>query len=179
MQLTVVPPSNEFKSAFLRMLEDFAAVEPQNAEFYASAKEDFAVYVQSLLDEEHGLNLREGWVPCSHRWLVNESEAVVGATRLRHNISTPFLAENAGHIGYDIAPSHRRLGYGHCALRAALSLARQQGLPRVLLFAAEDNAASRAVIERQGGVLESTSFSAHWGEQLCRYWLTVPPRAEP
>ena len=179
MQLAVVPPSNEFKAAFLRMLEDLSAVEPQNAEFYASAKEDFAGYVQSLLDEEHGLNLREGWVPCSHRWLLNEGGAVVGATRLRHNISTPFLAENAGHIGYDIAPSYRRLGYGHCALRAALSLARQYGLPRVLLFAAEDNAASRAVIERQGGILESTSFSGFWGEQLCRYWLNVPSEHEP
>lgn len=179
MQPAVVLPSVEFRSAFLRMLEDFAAVEPENAEFYAVAKGDFAAYVQSLLDEEHGLNLREGWVPCSHRWLVNDGRAVVGATRLRHNISTPFLAENGGHIGYDIAPSFRRLGYGYRALAAALSLARQHGLSRVLLFAAEDNAASRAVIERQGGILESTSFSAFWGEQLCRYWLNVPSEPEP
>ena len=29
---------------------------------------------------------------------------MVGATRLRHNIDTPFLASEGGHIGYDVSP---------------------------------------------------------------------------
>jgi predicted acetyltransferase len=59
-------------------------------------------------------------------------------------------------------------------LRAALVEARVVGLRRVLLYTAAANAASRAVIERQGGALESISYSAHWKEHLCKYWIEVP-----
>jgi predicted acetyltransferase len=174
MSVVALAPSAEYERAFLAMLTDFDASDPSNAEFYAPAKSDFRAYVQSLLDEERGINLREGWVPCTHRWIVIPSGEVVGVTRLRHNVSTPFLWESAGHIGYDVAPSHRRQGYGHVALRVGLAEARAIGLQRVLLFTAENNAASRAVIQRQGGELESIAFSDFWGEQLCRYWVNVP-----
>lgn len=167
-------PTLELRPSFTAMLEDFEAHDPPNAEFYAAAKVDFPAYVQSLLDEERGLHLKDGWVPCTHRWLVSPTGDVVGVARLRHNIGTPFLAECAGHIGYDVAPRHRGQGHGHAALRVALAEAKALGLQRVLLFAAADNAASRAVIERQGATLESTEFSEFWGEQLCKYWLDVP-----
>ncbi|MDQ2734083.1 MAG: GNAT family N-acetyltransferase [Pseudomonadota bacterium] len=158
------------------MLSDFEANDPSNAEFYAPARADFAAYVRSLMDEERGLNLREGWVPCTHRWLM-AGESVVGVARMRHTIDTPFLSTSGGHIGYDVAPSHRRHGHGHSALQLALSEATRLGVSRVLLYAAKDNAASRAVIERQGGELESVSFSEFWNEQLCKYWISVPERA--
>jgi predicted acetyltransferase len=173
MRARAIPPNGSAEPAFLEMLADFEALDPGNAEFYAPAKSDFAAYVQSLLDEERGQNLREGWVPCTHRWLIESSGAIVGVARLRHNIDTPFLAENGGHIGYDVSPSHRRKGYGHFALSTALSEAGRIGLTRVLLCAAQDNAASRAIIERQSGELESVSYSEFWGEQLCRYWVRV------
>jgi predicted acetyltransferase len=169
-----IVPSVSGERAFLEMLADFESLDPGHAEFYAPAKADFAAYVQCLLDEERGKNLREGWVPCTHRWLIDPAGAIVGVARLRHNINTPFLAESGGHIGYDVAPSQRRKGYGHLALSTALSEARRIGLTRVLLCAGQDNAASRAIIERQGGELESIAYSEFWGEQLCRYWVRVP-----
>ena len=174
MRASAIPPAASNEPAFLEMLADFEARDPRNAEHYAPARSDFAAYVQGLLDEERGKNLRAGWVPCTHRWLIGPAGAVVGVARLRHSINTPFLAENGGHIGYDVAPSQRRKGYGHCALSTALFEARRIGLTRVLLCTGQDNAASRAVIERQGGELESVSYSEFWGEQLCRYWVRVP-----
>jgi predicted acetyltransferase len=166
MTLTAVAPSLEFKNSFLAMLDDFETYDPSNAEFYASAKSDFAAYIRSLLDEEQGLNLREGWVPCTHTWLVASGGMVVGVTRLRHNISTQFLFQNGGHVGYDIAPSYRGKGYGHFALRTALSHARHHGLHRVLLVTSKDNVRSRAVIERQEGELESIVFRS-FGVSSC------------
>jgi predicted acetyltransferase len=173
MVAEVVVPSVELRQGFLAMLDDFDTNDPHNTEFYAPAKLDFPAYVKSLLDEERGINLRDGWVPCTHRWLVTADGIVVGVSRLRHNIATPFLAQDGGHIGYDVSPSHRRRGYGHLALATAMVEAKRIGIPSVLLITGEDSVASRAVIERKGGLLESIAFSEFWGENICRYWIEV------
>jgi predicted acetyltransferase len=99
---------------------------------------------------------------------------VVGVTRLRHHINTLFLANEGGHIGYDVAPSWRGKGYGHLALQAALREAQRLHLDRVLLIADESNLASRRVIERHAGELEAVVFSNHWNQRVCRYWIRVP-----
>jgi predicted acetyltransferase len=173
MQPGAIAPTTQVESAFLAMLADFEANDAPNAEVYAPARADFAAYVEALANEERGVNLRPGWVPCTHRWLVDAAGAIVGVVRLRHNIDTPFLAENGGHIGYHVAPGHRRKGYGHLALATALGEARRIGLTRVLLCTGQDNAASRALIERGGGQLESIAYSEFWAEHLCRYWVDV------
>lgn len=174
MSPTAIPPRTDLAAAFLTMLDDFDAHDPHNAAFYAPARQNFEAYVRSLQDEEAGRDLPPGYVPCTHRWLVAEDGAIVGVTRLRHRIDTDFLAHNGGHIGYDVAPSHRGRGYGHLAMSVALAEARGIGLDRVLLYAAEDNAPSRATIERAGGVLEQVAYSSFWKERLCRYWVAVP-----
>ena len=171
--MSAVAPTVRLERAFMAMLKDYDAHDPDNGEFYAPARQDFAAYVQQLLDEEASLHLPEGFVPCSHRWLVTDAGQVAGVTRLRHHIDTPFLVNNGGHIGYDVAPSQRRRGFGHFALAAALGEARKLGLTRVLLYAAEDNIPSRATIVRAGGTLESLSYSEFWKERLCRYWGPV------
>ncbi|MEO8466493.1 MAG: GNAT family N-acetyltransferase [Gammaproteobacteria bacterium] len=174
MAVVVAKPSVAHERAFVAMV-DFDAHDAQNAGFYAHAKRDFERYVQTLLDEEHGVNLREGYVPCTHRWLMEDTPAVIGVARLRHNIGTPFLANEAGHIGYDVAPSWRGRGYGHRVLQAALVEARALGIERVLLFADENNEPSRKTIVRQGGQLESIASSEHWQQRTCRYWIEVSP----
>lgn len=174
MPISAIRPSVEHRDAFLAMLADFDARSPHDAAHYAPAKANFAAYVRSLWDEERGENLPEGWVPCTHRWLLAADEAIVGVARLRHRIDTPFLARDGGHIGYDVAPSRRGQGFGHAALRAALVEAEGLGLGRVLLVTGATNRASRAVIERQGGLLESIVYSEFWAEDLCRYWITLP-----
>ncbi len=139
MAVVIANPSVAHERAFVAMVEDFDAHDPGNADFYALAKRDFEQYVRTLLDEERGANLRDGYVPCTHRWLMEDTIAVIGVARLRHNIETPFLASEAGHIGYDVAPSWRGRGFGHRVLQAALAEARALGIERVLLFANENN----------------------------------------
>jgi predicted acetyltransferase len=179
MNATAIIPSIDHKQAFLAMLDDFDRNGPHNTEYYAPAKVNFSIYVQGLLDEEAGINLPDGYVPCSHRWLLSATSEIVGVTRLRHNIDTSFLLENGGHIGYDVAPSHRRKGYGHLALSVAIKEARRIGLARVLLYTGEANLASRAVIEKAGGHLEQIRYSEFWQESICKYWISVLERVPP
>ena len=159
------------REAFLRMLEDYDAHDPQNGEFYERGRADFPAYVQRLDQEEYGINLRPDWVPCSHRWLLDKTGAIVGIVRIRHNINTPFLAEEAGHIGYDVPPSYRGQGYGIACLQAGLEAARTLHLERVLLCADTDNPASWRTIENCGGVLEVERFSPHYKKMFRRYWI--------
>ncbi|WP_245626940.1 GNAT family N-acetyltransferase [Gynuella sunshinyii] len=169
--MELVVPSQEFKSAFERFYDDFAQNDVENAEYYLEGKADFPKYVQHLSDEAAGLNLREGHVPCSHFWLIDNEKSIFGAIRVRHNIDNNFLAFEAGHIGYDIAPSHRGKGNGKLMLKLAISKAAELGIERVLLIADEDNFASRGVIEANGGKFEKIVIGQVFPHPLARYWI--------
>jgi predicted acetyltransferase len=159
--------------AFLRMLEDYEAHDPHNGRSYLCGRVDFPAYLQSLADDECGVNLRPGAVPSSCRWLFDPSAAIVGIVRVRHNINTRFLAEEIGHIGYDVPPSFRGHGYGIACLYAGLALARTLPLERVLLCADTNNPASWRTIEHCGGKLENEFYSAYYHTHVRRYWIEL------
>ncbi|WP_394242971.1 GNAT family N-acetyltransferase [Vibrio astriarenae] len=171
--MELVVPSDEFEAAFACFYEDFANNDVENAEYYSDGITDFSKYIERLKDESLGRNLREGYVPCSHFWLVDASKQIVGAIRVRHNIDNEFLSLEAGHIGYDIAPSSRRKGNGKQMLELALVKAQELGLNRVMLTADEDNIASRRVIEANGGQLDSVVMGKVFPNLLARYWIAL------
>lgn len=94
----------------------------------------------------------EGFVPATELWWV-EGEEFLGRIAIRHRL-TPRLLEIGGHIGYDVRPSARRRGHATEMLRRALTVARGLGIERALVTCDVDNVGSRAVIERNGGILE-------------------------
>lgn len=169
--MRLVSPSLAFKEAFKCFYDDFACNDPENAQYYADGKTHFESYIQSLIDESNGVNLREGYVPCHHYWLVNADNAIVGVIRIRHNIGTPFLSKEGGHIGYDVAPSYRGQGHGKSMLKQALPKACQLGIQKALITADEDNTASRTVIERNGGQFESLVQGQVFPYPIARYWV--------
>lgn len=170
MVISVIKPTTIRRDAFLRMVDDYEAHDPQTGARYLPARQDFAAYVQLLDDDEQGL---VGVVPHSHRWLISPAEIVVAVVRVRHHINTALLANEFGHIGYDVAPSFRRRGYGMAALQAGLAHAAELGLERVLLYADSDNPASWRTIERCGGVLAAEQYSEYYQCLVRRYWITL------
>jgi predicted acetyltransferase len=94
----------------------------------------------------------EGHVPSTELWWVDDDE-FLGRIGIRHRL-TPALLEMGGHIGYDVRPSARRRGHATAMLAAALVLARDLGIGPALVTCDVDNVGSRAVIERNAGVLE-------------------------
>ena len=173
--MELVTPSLAYAAAFARFYADFAQHDAENAEYYRPEIMNFPAYVQQLNDEALGINLPAGYVPCSHFWLRDTEQSLIGAIRVRHHIDNPFLAREAGHIGYDIAPAWRRLGYGTVMLRLVLPLAAELGIARALLVADEDNVASRRVIEANGGEFESIVAGQVYPNPLARYWIDCRP----
>jgi predicted acetyltransferase/ketosteroid isomerase-like protein len=116
-------------------------------------EEAFARFVDAVRGERLEETPRpEGYVPATELWWV-EGDEFLGRIGIRHRL-TPVLLEMGGHIGYDVRPSARRRGHATEMLRQGLTIANELGIDPALITCDVDNVGSRAVIERNGGVLE-------------------------
>jgi predicted acetyltransferase len=116
---------------------------------------------------------KRGWgVPVTTLWYI-DGTTYLGTVIIRHQL-TPELTRHGGHIGYHVAPRHRRQGHATAMLAAALAYCRATlGLARVLITCAEQHAASRRVIEANRGSLDNILD----GE--CRYWVDLTGAPSP
>jgi predicted acetyltransferase len=129
-----------------------------------STSDGFATFVDVLNGQQsEATRRRPGHVPATSMWWVDADE-YLGRIVVRHRL-TPRLLEFGGHIGYDVRPTARRRGHATAMLRGILPLARELGIASALLTCDVTNVASRAVIERAGGVFEDQR-----GPKL-RFWV--------
>ena len=93
---------------------------------------------------------------------------------MRHRLNA-VLEAWGGHIGYSVRPAERGRGLASEMLGEALDWCRANlPLDRVMLTVAEDNLASRRVIEKNGGVLhDRMPHPWHAGEMGRRYWIEL------
>jgi predicted acetyltransferase len=119
---------------------------------------DPAAYVAGLDDPEGRGPARAlpggGTAPalCNvRRWIWDgDFCGVIGLRWQKGTVALP--ADVLGHIGYGVVPWKRGRGYASLALARMLPIARAAGLPYVDVSTDPDNAASRRVIEKNGGV---------------------------
>jgi predicted acetyltransferase len=131
---------------------------------WSSGPEGFTAYLRWLSDQALEDSPRpDGHVPSTTLWWVDGVE-YLGRIAIRHRL-TKRLREVGGHIGYDVRSSARRRGHATAMLRAALPVARTLGITSALVTCDVDNAASRKVIESNGGVLEDRR-----GDKF-RFWV--------
>jgi len=125
-------------------------------------------YLHRLESVRLGVDLAEDRVPMT--FLVAEVDAtMVGRVSIRHRLNE-FLMHEGGHIGFGVVPGQRRRGYATDILRQSLALAGELAISPVLVACDEDNRGSAKVIERCGGVLESTVLGSD-GHPVRRYWI--------
>jgi predicted acetyltransferase len=129
----------------------------------------FESYIGMQLDNSRGINLKPGRVPSSTFWMMDDN-VIYGVSRLRHFLNDYLLIE-AGHIGYDVPPSHRRKGYGTYLLKLTLEKANLIGLEKVLVCCDNDNIGSQRIILNNGGILENEI--EYGGNIVCRYWIDI------
>ncbi len=152
-------PSARVRDSFCEAARDLRA-EGWLAGFpVAQVESDFDAYVRGVRADTYGWG-----VPISTLWYV-DGATYLGTVVIRHRL-TGDLLRRGGHIGYHVAPAHRRQGHATAMLAAAVGYTRETlGLRRLLVTCDERNPASRRVIESNGGALEDVMD----GE--CRYWI--------
>lgn len=171
----VIPDNNDKKSALL-MLDEIKAVDaglPWQYSGLANLEEttSYEDWVKEKANEKNGIDLRDGYVPCTTLFLKRMSDnKVCGSISIRHELNE-FLFNFGGHIGYSVTPSERGKGYGKLQLKMALEIASYLGIEKCLITADKTNTLSNKTIISEGGVLENTVM---WNnEPLNRYWINL------
>ena len=171
-EVKLIEPTEAMQDAYMGFLADFAqAGETQIDGTGVNAKGDFDSFFRRQKDYARGVNLPDGLVPASTFWLVRKDE-VFGVCNIRHRLIEK-LRDFGGHVGYSIRPSERNKGYGTLMLKLMLGKARELGIDRVLVTCDKGNTASQRVILKNGGVLESESYSEQAGRVTQRYWIDL------
>ncbi len=105
-------------------------------------------------------------------WMVH-AYTFIGRVNIRFRL-TAQLRDWGGNIGYAIRPSFRNRGFGRHILALALPVAREAGLPGVLLTCLDSNVGSIRIIEANGGQLAETGpHPVHPEQTVRRYWIDL------
>ncbi len=174
--MELILPSEQYKDSFLQALTEYQSEKSNDRlDIYslnkAELQDTFLQFIEKLHSQAKGENLPEGYVPCTQYWLVDNGE-FIGRVDIRHSL-TEFLLKEGGHIGYDIRPSKRRMGFGKKMLELALPKAKEIGITKALITCDETNMGSKKIIEANGGVLENRVEMGEGKPAKLRYWITI------
>lgn len=184
--MKLVWPSREYLPGYVAALE--RGWSPDNVRGQAAAQEELAriaadadAFLARLVDREAAgdpVTLLDGTrvprLPGYRRWLWDGE--FCGSIGFRWQRGTEALPPHClGHIGYAVVPWKQGRGYATRALGEMLGEARSEGLRYVEITTGPDNAASRRVIEANGGVLveEFVTPLALGGKRELRYRVQI------
>ena len=166
---TLIGLTHDHKDELETFLAEFDH-NPNELHGYFCARDSSIEQAVYLLDAwSRGEALNDGWVPCS-TWFWSDGNALQGVINVRHRL-TPALETSGGHIGYCVAPSHRRKGVATAMLKAVLPHCRDVGIQRALLTCDRDNWGSARTIEANGGVLNREAWSP--SDQRVTRWYHI------
>ena len=171
--MKLIDPSVELESKYGAMIKDWESTGEQLVPFVLRYDySDFQAFITQMENETKGLFYQHEhvMVPHSTYWLMDEDQNIVGVSNLRHKLNEA-LRKVGGHIGYGIAPSHRRKGYATLILELSLLKAGDMGIGDVLVTCHKDNIGSAKSILKNGGILEQELELD--GKAIENYWIRI------
>lgn len=175
--MELVEPSILYKESFIEAIREYQAQEvgDRRTSYYRELEEltyGFPTYISRLLAESQGKNMPDGFVAQTTYWLV-EGDEFIGRISIRHLLNKELM-KMGGHIGFDIRPSKRKMGYGKKILQLALPKAKALKIEKALITCNETNEASKKIIIANGGVLEGRVKQPRGEPIKLRYWIQLP-----
>lgn len=167
--MQLVSPQTTYKKSFLDAVKEYQQEGRYTELDIKDLQNNFDAFVQKLQNYSLGKDLPAGYVPETIFWLVDNNE-FIGRVSIRHYL-TDALKKVGGHIGYDIRPSKRRMGYGKKILALVLPEAKKLGINKALITCDETNIGSKKIIEANGGVLENRVEMGNGKPAKFRYWI--------
>ena len=167
----LTPLKMNHAAALERFLRDFDARPDELHGYFCGRDWSIDRAAETLAAWGRGEQLQPGWVPCS-TWFWESGGDLQGVINVRHHL-TDSLRQIGGHIGYSVAPAHRRRGVASAMLAAVLPRCRALGIRRALLTCNAENAGSWKTIERNGGVLEREGLLESEGKVQRWYWIDL------
>ena len=120
-------------------------------------------WLKSKADMAKGINLPDGFIPCTTFWVMLDDK-IVGLANIKHYLND-FLRKKGGHIGLSLAKDYRKKGLGLKTTKLLIEKARNEfGIQDILFTNEPENIASRNLCEKLGA--ELTDIDEH-----CHYWL--------
>lgn len=175
MSMILAKPDLNYQKEFEAMVFDFQSHdELRKYEIFKPALVNFPQYVQDRLDEAAGINLPPGFIQMHTYWLTDETHTIYGTIRYRPSLNNEYFANIGGHIGYDIAPSHRLKGYASLMLPLLLNTIDKKENSRVLISCNTTNIGSLKVIEKNGGIFNAELYDHRNNRMVRTYWVPVP-----
>ncbi|CAN7416189.1 GNAT family N-acetyltransferase [Bosea sp. LjRoot237] len=174
-------PGRDVLPAYVRALE--AGWSPNTMrnvapEQLAAIAADPEAFVAGLNGRGGKIRLHDGSevarLPDMIRWIVavdQPERPFVGSINLRWQEDeagrpvTDLPPHVLGHVGYTILPDHAGRGYASAALASVLAEARAIGLPFLKITCDTRNAASRRIIEKNGGRFVESFVAPFYGPE--------------
>lgn len=100
-------------------------------------------------------------------YLAYDDEKLVGMLNVRLS-EDPFVRTFAGHIGYNVRPTCRKMGYGRACAEEAVRLCLEHGITQPVICTEPENTASQKTAEAAGFVFAGYETTEN-GIRVARY----------
>lgn len=180
MKIAIREARKEDKSQVRIMYDEYMNSEPITGidrfegirDFENLDKMSFNEWIEYLEKNKDEKQMPEEYSTHTLYLAIDENKKVVGAIGLRWQ-EVPVLMKFGGLIGYSIRPSERSKGYATKMLQLALEEFKKVNKEKVLITCKDFNIASKKVIEKNGGIYESSYYNEEDKYTYLRYWINL------